>query len=162
LSRPTEHSPAALAQIDVTLERSQKLFKWGHISEAEYRREHERLTLLKEEIASRSVTEPVLQLDGVADAWRRGDALMRRQLLSTLFDALIVRDGEIIEYVPRSDRAAQVHALINTALDLPAESDVDSTLTVGQLDQRSEQTSVSRSGKGGIRTLEGALHPLPA
>jgi hypothetical protein len=36
--------------------------------------------------------------------------------LATLFDRLIVSDGEIIEYVPRADRAAEVIALVEQAI----------------------------------------------
>jgi len=36
-------SPAAIAQIDASLEKIRKLFTWGHIDEAEYQHEYRRL-----------------------------------------------------------------------------------------------------------------------
>jgi site-specific DNA recombinase len=157
--------PTALADIDRMLVRQQQLFTWGHISESEYLREHERLTTLRHELMLGTVAEPVIEIESILDAWNSGDIAIQRQLLSTLFDGLVVRDGEVIEYIPRKDRAVDVHALITAALD-DAEEVVEVAPSVrsaenhGAKDQ--EHPSVSSGGKGGIRTLEGALHPLPA
>ncbi len=86
-------------------------------------------------------TAPVrtVNLKGVAEAWRRGNSVRRRELLATLFTGLITRDGMVVEYVARPEREAEVVELMTAAF-----------------------ADLAKSGKGGIRTLEGALHPLPA
>jgi DNA invertase Pin-like site-specific DNA recombinase len=146
-------SPDALPQIDGTLERQRKLFLWGHISEAEYQREYDRLTSLKADLqADTSELQPPIAIDGVLGAWRTGDVVTRRSLLAALFDHLYVQDGQIRDYVPRSDRAIEVHSLINAALrgqeHIPSKPE-------------DERLFVSSGGKGGIRTLEGELTPYP-
>ena len=80
----------------------------------------------------------------------------RRGLLRTLFDGLIVREGEIIEYVPRADRVGEVVSLIEQALG-GAEVIVGPAPSVRRPDR-----PMTNGGKGGIRTLEGVSHPLPA
>jgi hypothetical protein len=57
-----------------------------------------------------------VQTKGIRDLWHHGEASVRRQLLSALFDRLIVRDGEIVEYVSRADRAAEVIAVVEQAI----------------------------------------------
>ncbi len=66
------------------------------------------------------------------------------------------KHGDWIEgYTPRLDRAKRVRMLISTAFesyyDWPEPEDGPGAAVTGL-----------RRGKGGIRTLEGALHPLPA
>jgi DNA invertase Pin-like site-specific DNA recombinase len=146
-------SPEAVPQIDGTLDRQRKLYLWGHITEAEYQREYERLTSLKADLqADTNQLQPPIAIDGVLDAWRTGDVITRRSLLIALFDSLYVQDGQIRDYVPRSDRAIEVHGLINAALGgqdhLPSQPE-------------DERLFVSSGGKGGIRTLEGELTPYP-
>jgi site-specific DNA recombinase len=146
-------SPDALAQIDRTLERNRKLFSWSHISESEYQSEHLRLTGLRAEIeADLRDYAPPIPIEGILDAWRSSDVVTRRSLLTTLFEALVVRDGEITECIPRADRAVEVHALIGAALG--GEEDASAIAS-------DEQAFVSGCGKGGIRTLEGELTPYP-
>jgi hypothetical protein len=82
------------------------------------------------------------ELEGLAAQWKSGDAGQRWELLNALFERLHVTDREIRGYTPRADRASGVALLLSTASDYLGDARV--------------------SGKGGIRTLEGALHPLPA
>ena len=136
-------SRAAVEQLDATLERFQKLYLWGHVTEAEYQRERERLEELRADLVTAS--QPIqtsISLDGLLDAWRSGLPEIRRELLGRLFDALILRDGYVVEYVARHEREAEVVALMDTAF--------------------APRRDLANSGKGGIRTLEGASHPLPA
>jgi DNA invertase Pin-like site-specific DNA recombinase len=105
----------ALSQIDASLEKIRKLFTWGHIAEAEYQRDHKRLSELRTELESSTRPQSTIKLTGILDAWQRGTGAHRRQLLMTLFDALIVDNGAIVECVPRRDRAAEVIAIMGAA-----------------------------------------------
>jgi hypothetical protein len=109
-------SPDAIEQVDRSLERQRKLFTWGHISEDAYLREAERLTELADQLRGALPAKRAIQTKGIRDLWHQGSAGARRQLLSALFDRLVVRDGEIVEYVPRVDRAAEVIALVEQAI----------------------------------------------
>ena len=46
----------------------------------------------------------------------KGSSARRRQLLSVLFDRLIVRDGEIVNYVPSADRVGETVDLVERAI----------------------------------------------
>jgi hypothetical protein len=93
--------------------------------------------------------------------WEAGDPDARRLLLSTLFERLIISDGAIIEYVPRPEYAAEVIALVNEAIG-PAGVITTARTEHGWRAKGRPRTRLANGGKGGIRTLEGALHPLPA
>jgi hypothetical protein len=95
--------------------------------------------------------------EGVYDQWRRGTALQRRLLLMGMFEALEVRDGQIVRYRPRPDRAQEVEELVQVATG--GQATVES-LAIRRPGQHGRL--FASGGKGGIRTLEGALHPLPA
>lgn len=114
-ARRTE-SPEALSQVERSLERQRKLFTWGHISEDDYLREARRLKELADQLRGAVPAKRAIQTKGIRDLWHHGGAGARRQLLSALFDRLIVRDDEIVEYVPRVDRAAEVIALVEEAI----------------------------------------------
>ncbi len=105
-----------LAQVEQSLERQRKLFTWGHISEADYRREAARLEELRERLKGDLPAKRSTHIRGIRELWENGDADARRQLLGTLFDRLILRDGETAEYVPRPDRAAEAIALVEQAI----------------------------------------------
>jgi hypothetical protein len=81
--------------------------------EDHYLAEVARLSAIRDELAA-TLTPDRTPLDfaGVLSAWDSGDALIRRDLLVQLFDALDVEDGEVVAYLPRSDRAAEVAALM--------------------------------------------------
>jgi hypothetical protein len=98
---------------------------------------------------------------GIRDVWEEGDSDARRQLLSTLFDRLILRDGSIVEYVPRTEYAGEVIALVDQAIG-PAGVVRAPQTEYGWRARGRPRRDVANGGKGGIRTLEGALHPLPA
>ena len=44
-------------------------------------------------------------------AWESGDAETRQRPLRAVFEAVDVENGEVVGYVPRSDRAAEIVAL---------------------------------------------------
>ena len=153
-------SPDAVAQVDASLDRQRKLFTWGHITEAAYLREAERLTAMRDELRGALVVEPTIHLDGMADAWAKGNPARRRQLLMQFFDRLMVSDGEITDFVPRADRVGEVVDLVKRAIPSGVIHDVPTDHAWRGKGRPRKNTC--KSGKGGIRTLEGVSHPLPA
>ena len=154
-------SPDALAQVERSLERQRKLFTWAHVSEADYLREAARLEELREQLRGDLPAKRSIQVKGIRDLWERGGADARRQLLGTLFERLIVRDGAIVEYVPRPDYAAEVISLVEQAIG-PTGMVTAPQSEYGWRARGRPRHNVSNGGKGGIRTLEGVSHPLPA
>lgn len=66
-----------MTQVEASLERHRKLFTWGHISEADYMREVERLTELRDQLRGAAVIEPTVRVTGVDDLWARSNAAER-------------------------------------------------------------------------------------
>jgi len=62
-------SPNAVAQADASLERHRKLFTWRHITEADYMREVERLTELRDQLRGAAMIRPTVRVKGVDDLW---------------------------------------------------------------------------------------------
>ena len=58
---------------------------------------------------------PPVQLAGIADAWKAGNAAEKRRLLGDLFDDLRVDGQETATFIPRADKAAGVALLIDEA-----------------------------------------------
>ena len=75
--------------MDRSIERLDQLFVWGHWTEDRYRAERERLESLRQELEE-SVgggrSEPTLT--DIVQAWDKGDAVARRELLAALFSAM--------------------------------------------------------------------------
>jgi len=133
LAKMQEQKPRLVAgdleQLDRSLERYKLLFTWGHIDADEYQRQYERLTALREDRIKESTPRRTYKIsivwqakeviiypsEGVYDQWRRGTALQRRLLLMGMFEALEVRDGQIVRYRPRPDRAQEVQELVLVA-----------------------------------------------
>ena len=117
--------------------------------EKEYRAELLRLGRQRDAYAAMAADEPdPRELVTLAGQWRTGDAAQRRAVLGALFEKIHVRNRKVIGYTPRADRASRVSLLVSTAFDYATDGPGAHRARV--------------SGKGGIRTLEGALHPLPA
>jgi hypothetical protein len=81
------------------------------------------------------------------DQWRLGTALQRRLLLMGLFEALEVRDGQILRYRPRPDRAQEVEDLVLTATGGRATVEAPAIPRPGQ-----HGRLFAGGGKGGIPT----------
>lgn len=117
-ARRRRSQPEALASIDATIARLGKRFEWGHIDEAAYWTEWERLQVLRAEIlaADRVPADDTIakELRGALALWdaAEGDPGVRRRMLLTLFDELDVRGGAVVGYKPREDRAARVHEML--------------------------------------------------
>ena len=123
-------------------------------------REVERLTELRDQLRGAAAIQSTVRVKGVDDLWARSNAAERRALLAEMFDRLIVDDGEIINFVPRADRVGEVVGLVERAIPDGVIHDVPSE-HAWRAKGRPRKIQ-SKCGKGGIRTLEGALHPLPA
>ena len=111
-------APSALANVEESLRRADFMFfsvkRWD---QEQYRAEVERLTRIRDELARELLPErPPLLFTGVLAAWDGGDSVTRRELLGQLFDALDVENGEIVRYMPRSDRAAEIARLMEYLL----------------------------------------------
>ena len=111
--RSRHTSPGALQSIEASLERHQKLFTWGHVTESEHVREVARLKELREELKD-SPAAPAIELRGLHEAWELGDGVTRRELLAALFDHVHISAGKIVGYTARSDRQAEVLSLMET------------------------------------------------
>jgi DNA invertase Pin-like site-specific DNA recombinase len=136
-----------------SLERLEKMFLWGHKGEDAYRKERARLDALRDELTRAAApTSPVIaRLSGVGRAWAHGRPPERRALLRALFERLYVDHGTVARYVARREYREEVEELVGRAVGNGLEYVEPGSLTVSE-----------GRGKGGIRTLEGALHPLPA
>jgi hypothetical protein len=121
-----------LVSIDARISRLGQRFEWGHIGEAVYQLEWERLQALRKKCADEGPRRRTVQLNGVQDAWLRGDAVIKRDLLATLFDELDVAEGGIVVVKPRSDRVAEVTELIETAYSTNSPAQPGSLLGVGR------------------------------
>jgi site-specific DNA recombinase len=122
-ARRRRSQPDALASIDANIARLGRRFEWGHVDEANYQAEWERLQALRAEIlaAGRAPDDDRLgtELAGALELWdaAKDDRDMRRRMLLILFEELDVRDGAIVGYKPRQDRAARVQELVGGAFE---------------------------------------------
>jgi DNA invertase Pin-like site-specific DNA recombinase len=103
----------AMAQVDATIDRLGKRYEWGHVTDAAYRAEWDRLHEIRSELEGAVRSDPPIPLDGIWQAWQTGDQVTRRELLGLLFDELDVDAGAIVGYKPRQDQAAYVARLMD-------------------------------------------------
>ena len=84
-------------------------------------------------------------------------------VLAALWDRIAVRGCKAAKLTLRADSASRAHRLIATALEVRSNGrfDGDGITSLVDLGPGAALNS-SKSGKGGIRTLEGVSHPLPA
>jgi hypothetical protein len=116
------------------------------------------------ESESAAPVDPV-ELITLGQQWKQGDAAQRCAVLSALWERIEIRDRKVVKLMARADRATRAQQLIATALQYVRtwSDDEGSHAEFENPDGGPGATLIrSRSGKGGIRTLEGALHPLPA
>jgi hypothetical protein len=94
------------------VERNMQLFSWGDITAERYASERDRLGALRDELLVSTAPQPTIRIDGMLESWRLGNPEERRQLLGVFFDALHVKDGQIVAQTPREDRVTEVVELI--------------------------------------------------
>jgi hypothetical protein len=73
-------------------------------------------TCATELLVATAPQQPTIWLDGMYECWCLGTPEAGELLLEAFFETLIVRDGEIREYIPREDRVVEVVELINAAI----------------------------------------------
>jgi hypothetical protein len=82
------------------------------------------------------------------------------------FEKLYVCRGDVVRYVPRREYHHEVEALVTLAVGDALEYDRPITGRGANLTREARDARVRAvsdfGGKGGIRTHEGASHPLPA
>ena len=154
----------SVEQVSASLERLEKLFVWGHVAEGDYLARRRQLEELRAEFqkpaAGASIPVPIT---GIGQAWCQADPAHRRLLLGLFFEKLYSDEGFVTRYVPRREHALVIEAVITLAVGDGLEFDVPLTGRGGNLKREFRASGLSvLGGKGGIRTLEGALHPLPA
>jgi hypothetical protein len=153
-----ETAAEAIARIERKIKRTGDRYADEELTRDEYRVELARLRRQRDAYVAMSADEPdPKDLSTVSVAWRTGNEAQRWEILSALFERIHIRQDRKVEgYTPRMDRANRVRLLINTAFDY----------VYGWSEREAEEgpgaANRLRRGKGGIRTLEGALHPLPA
>ncbi len=117
------------------------------------------------ESESAAPVDPIEQIT-LGQQWMKGDAVQRNAVLSALWERIEVRDRKVVKLTARADRASRAHQLIATALQYVRNGEFDESDITDQYGPDDGGPGAARnserSGKGGIRTLEGALHPLPA
>ena len=109
------HSRGAIESIDRSLQRLDQLFVWGHWDESRYRAERERLEGIRKELEDTAGPQTVdPKLTGLVSAWDSRDAVVRRELLATLFVDIHVSQGRVVGYTPSPLRQTQVTRLLET------------------------------------------------
>jgi hypothetical protein len=148
-----ETATEAIAKIERKIKRTGDRYADEELTREEYRAELARLRRQRDAYAAMSADEPdPEELTTLAGKWRTGDAAQRWEVLNALFERIHVRQDRKVEgYTPRMDRANRVSLLISSAFD-----------AIYDWPEPEDGPGGLRRGKGGIRTLEGALHPLPA
>jgi hypothetical protein len=101
----------AIKWIDLRLERITELYAMGHWEKDRYVQERARLEEDRRQLEDQAEPERTLKLDGVLDGWRSGDPVVRRALVGALFEELYVKDGAIVGWKARVERAAEVERL---------------------------------------------------
>jgi DNA invertase Pin-like site-specific DNA recombinase len=162
-ARSRRSRPAgSVEQVEASLERLEKLFVWGHVSEGDYLERRRHLESLRAELSA-TQAPPRVQVAGLAGAWAQADAVGRRNLLGVFFEKLYIEDGTITKYVARREYREEVEALVGLAVGDGLEYEVGATGRGRNLTRQLRASYLSvGNGKGGIRTLEGASNPLPA
>lgn len=116
LAADHDATPDALRNVEEFLRRADFMsYSAKRWDEDHYMAEVARLSAIRDELAQSLRPElPPLDFTGVLAAWDSGDPVVRRQLLTQHFDALDVEDGEVVSYLPRSDRTAEVVTLMES------------------------------------------------
>jgi DNA invertase Pin-like site-specific DNA recombinase len=171
--------------IEASLERLNRGWVRGETSEAFYESERPRLLAkLAEAKAAAVETDADLPKDNLywmmaLANWNHGadgeteqaDPIMQRRTLNKLFEVLYVEDGAVVSYKPRAEQRAAIERVIGAVTktaftyDEPLTGRGSNLTKAARKSRRTARLPIhvdGISGKGGIRTLEGALHPLPA
>lgn len=103
----------AIKRIDLRLERITELYAMGHWEKDRYVQERARLEEDRRQLENQAEPERALKLEGVLDGWRGGDPVVRRALVGALFEELYVKEGKIVGWKARTERAAEAERLMD-------------------------------------------------
>jgi hypothetical protein len=121
-SGPTSRGGAGVLRSDgCQLRRLRDLYvRFGDLSQQDYEQERDNLLALRAEIEVRQEPRVAssLPIDGIWDAWQTGNQEARRNLVSVLFDSVLIEGGEITGWTPRADRTAEVVNLMKSLVGI--------------------------------------------
>ena len=69
----------------------------------------------------RQLKPTAIPTKGVWEAWQAGDSRARKALVETLFDSLLIEDGEITGWTPKAERQAEVVNLMKSLVGIRLE-----------------------------------------
>jgi site-specific DNA recombinase len=95
------------ARWEAQLDRIKKLYKWGDISEEEYRRERQafqkEMVALAPETRQTNLDKLAEFLTNIGEAWRAASAEQRNKLARTLFQEIWIKDNQVVAVKPQPE-----------------------------------------------------------
>jgi DNA invertase Pin-like site-specific DNA recombinase len=170
-------SGSSVKSLEASLSRLELGWIRGTTSDAMYGTERTRLqqkleqAMIEELVPSSSSESLPPDWKAMFTDWQRAGASIQRHTLNTLFEALHVEDGAVISYTPRAEQRATIERVIGQVTkggftySAPLTGRGSNLTKTARTERRTARLPIQVDGirgKGGIRTLEGALHPLPA
>jgi DNA invertase Pin-like site-specific DNA recombinase len=173
---PKRKSPGPTVEsIEASLNRLELAWVRGTATENLYATERARLLgKLEQAMIAEVVPSPdALPIDWKAmfSDWQRANPAMQRRTLNKLFEALYVEDGAVISYNPRAEQRPAIERVIGHVVkggfsyEVPITGRGANLKKEARAARRTARLPIQAGGirgKGGIRTLEGVSHPLPA
>ena len=96
------------ARLEATLERLEKRYDWGHITQDKYLAEYDEIQKQLRQLAP--AEDKVKNLDkfahflaNVADAWKEGNQEQRNRMANVLFAQIWIEDNKVAEVKPRDE-----------------------------------------------------------
>jgi hypothetical protein len=95
------------ARWEAQLDRIKKLYKWGDISEEEYRRERQavqrEMVALTPETRQTNPDKLAEFLTNIGEAWRAASAEQKNKLARTLFQEIWIKDNQVVAVKPQPE-----------------------------------------------------------
>ena len=95
------------ARWEAQLDRIKKLYKWGDISEEEYRRERQavqrEMVALAPETRQTNLDKLAEFLTNIGEAWRAASAEQKNKLARTLFQEIWIKDNQVVAVKPQPE-----------------------------------------------------------
>ena len=95
------------ARWEAQLDRIKKLYKWGDISEEEYRRERQAvqkgMVALAPETRQTNLDKLAEFLTNIGEAWRAASAEQKNKLARTLFQEIWIKDNQVVAVKPQPE-----------------------------------------------------------
>ncbi len=102
-------------RLELRLERLKELYSWGDIDRSVYQRERDQIqqqlrTLAPERQRRHSVKKLVDFIKRISTVWSVATPVERNQLLGRIVEKIVVKDGQVIDIVPRPDLSFMMRA----------------------------------------------------